>query len=103
MKLVCGHCDFETEEAEDIITHMVTTGHGMPPGVKADVVDSALFAEFVETIRKVQQNPACGTPMEEEDYDELPEDVKESIRKVEEREERRVSLKVARPGRRDGE
>lgn len=76
LKLSCGWCDYDTLSPEEMATHMISTGHALSPGAKEDMVEGALFAGLVDTLRKVQADPEAGRRVTQEEWEELPEDVR---------------------------
>jgi hypothetical protein len=57
--LACAWCDFTTEQPDEIVLHMMTTGHGLGDQVKAGMVESGMPAELATVIGKLQRGELC--------------------------------------------
>lgn len=78
---VCGTCGFSAESAEEAVTHMVATGHGLSPAMLQDLQDSAGFAELRDALTYIMTHPEAGTPVDLDDED-IPEDEREALREM---------------------
>ncbi len=51
--LAC-QCGFTTLEPDAFVSHMLATGHGLPPGFSGEVADSGAIAELVTALGALQ-------------------------------------------------
>ena len=85
MKMGCAWCGFETESAEEMVLHMMTSTHGMDKDTAEDLKEGGGFQEFLGVVRAIQADPhdpkVPGGELERVDPDDpdLPQDVKEWI------------------------
>lgn len=78
--LRCAWCDFGTRDAGEMVTHMITSLHGMSAEIAADMKDGGGMAEFTSELAALQADPeGLGEPVTEEDMDDMPEELREKI------------------------
>ena len=83
LKLACAYCTFTTPLPDDMVLHMFTTGHGVAPGLREKMTDGGLFAELTSVLSRVQADPGCGTPVDENDLTDEDRAVLDRLAKAE--------------------
>jgi hypothetical protein len=82
--LGCAWCDFKTLVPADMVTHMITSQHGLPPSFLGELDSSSLLQDFEAQIAHIQAF-AGGAPLPanheiqpvDEDDPDLPDQVRE--------------------------
>jgi hypothetical protein len=76
MTLVCV-CGFETKSADDLMTHMLETGHIVPDELRAAMADGGGIAELTDILAQLQRDPQSiidrSEPVDPDDDDVPPE------------------------------
>lgn len=89
LRFCCGECGSEQPTPDALLTHMMATGHGLSPEVHWGLQDSGDYAELLQALKDLAENPEMGEPVSEEEFEELPEEVKERFERVRKREKER--------------